>query len=152
MLEEDILEILERYEYKQMKYQPNRIHEILFEGYFKGYHFLIMNLGTHPTAYIEIPRESKLFGKDYDEIWDLTEIDVHGGPSYSDSYVMGAKENSWFIGWDYAHFGDYYGADSIFEGTGLYSKDDKKWTTAEIMQDVISGINSIDKWRQNNEL
>ncbi len=136
---EEIKALLPNVEYKQMEYQENRKIEILCEGTYMGYHFYILNLGTHPTAYIEIPRESKLFGKDYDEI----DLDVHGGLTYADSDLREVKENSWFIGWDYAHLGDYCGYDVRWKGTELDSEEDKKWTTEEIFDDVVNVIEQI---------
>ena len=44
-------------EYKQMEYQKERKEEILCEGMYKNFQFYILNLGTHPTAYVEIPYE-----------------------------------------------------------------------------------------------
>lgn len=122
---------------KQMEYSSERKREILFEGKYRDYQFYILNLGTHPTAYVEIPKENKLYEKDYDEI----DIVVHGGLTYSEDYLTGIKKNSWFIGWDYAHFGDY-----IYYQVKLpvdFSMYDKKWTTEEIFEEVKDVINQI---------
>lgn len=128
--------------YKQMEYQTTRECEILLEGKFKNYQFYILNLGTHPTAYIEIPKNSKLFQKTYDEIYEMgLDLDVHGGLTYASNELQGIKNNSWFIGWDYAHFGDYYGYDEIFPRQ--FRTDDKKWTTEEIFNDVTCAIDQI---------
>lgn len=123
--------------YKQMEYGIERKIEVLFEGTYKGYQFYILSLGTHPTAYIEIPKESKLFGKDYDDI----NISVHGGLTYADDHLQDIKKDTWFIGWDYAHLGDYFGFDSLFD-TGINRKS-KKWTTEEIFDDVVNAIEQI---------
>ena len=93
--------------YKQMEYSIHRKREILFEGTYLGYQFYILNLGTHPTAYVEIPETSTLYEKGYSEI----DIEVHGGLTYSSYELADIKDNSWFIGWDYAHLGDYTGYD-----------------------------------------
>ena len=130
--------------YKQMKYQTTRKCEILLEGKFKNYQFYILNLGTHPTAYIEIPKDSKLFKKSYNEIYEMgLDLDVHGGLTYASSGLASIKGNSWFIGWDYAHFGDYYGYDEIL--SELFRGNDKKWTTEEIFNDVACAIDQIIK-------
>ena len=60
---------------KEMIYQAERKQEIIFDGKYKGYQVYILNLGTHPTAYIEIPKESKLFGLSYDAIYEK-DIDI----------------------------------------------------------------------------
>lgn len=59
---------------KDMTYQPKFIREILHEGTYKGYQFYIISYGVHPCAYIEIPSDSKLYGKHYFDI----DIDVYG--------------------------------------------------------------------------
>lgn len=128
-------------EYKQMEYQKERKEEVLCEGKYKNFQFYILNLGTYPTAYVEIPRESFLFGKGYDQI----DIEVHGGLTFADSSLIGNKNNSWFIGWDYAHLGDYLGYSEDYPGLSKFSINDKKWTTEEIFEDVVSVIEQIRK-------
>ena len=141
-----IKKIMPNIEYKQMVYQSERIFEILFEGKYMGYQFYIMNLGTHPTAYVEIPETSKLFGKDYFEIYDMeTDIDVHGGLTYSRDHLFGGEKHKWFIGWDYAHAGDYAGYSEKYPELSRLSIYDKKWTTEEIFEDVVSVIQQIKK-------
>ena len=128
-------------EYKEMKYQENRIREVLLDGYFKNYRFIILNLGTHPTAYIEIPYNSRLFNKEYTEIYrNGLDLDVHGGLTYSAKSLL-QNENSWFIGWDYAHCEDYMGYE-IKMPTNLQTNG-KKWTTEEIFNEVCCAIDQI---------
>lgn len=130
--------------YKEMTYGPDRKLEILLEGTYKGYQFYILNLGTHPTAYIEIPRESKLFRKGYNQIYDMgIDIDVHGGLTYADDHLQDIKENTWFIGWDYAHYGDYVGYEEIMPRKIRVGG--KRWTTEEIFDDVVNAIEQIIK-------
>lgn len=138
--------IMPNVEYKQMVYQAERIFEILFEGTYMGYRFYIMNLGTHPTAYVGIPITNKLFGKSYDEIYRMEiDIDVHGGLTYSRNHLFGGEENTWFIGWDYAHAGDYAGFSEKYPSLSRLSIYDKKWTTEEIFEDVVRAIEQIKK-------
>lgn len=142
----EIQKIMPNIEYKQMVYQDERIFEILFEGTYEGYQFYIMNLGTHPTAYVEIPTTNKLFGKSYDEIYRMgIDIDVHGGLTYANNELNNVKENSWFIGWDYAHAGDYAGYSEKYPSLSRLSIHEKKWTTEEIFEDVVSAIEQIKK-------
>lgn len=145
---EEIKEFMMRYtngetfNYKQMEYSTNRKLEILLEGTYKDYQFYILNLGTHPTAYIEIPRESKLFGKDYEQIYEMEiDVDVHGGLTFSGDYLQDIKENTWFIGWDYAHYGDYVGYEEIMPQEIRVGG--KRWTTEEIFEDVVKAIEQI---------
>lgn len=130
-------------EIKPMIYQKDRKYEILHKNNYKGYNYYILNLGTHPTAYVEIPEGHKLYGKHYDDI----DIDVHGGLTYSDGYLGPIKDkNLWFIGWDYAHAGDYMGyyEETIFDGFQSFMDiNNKKWTTEEIIEDCKDVIEQI---------
>lgn len=127
---------------KEMIYQHDRKLELLFNDIFKGYHYYILNLGTHPTAYIEISKEDKLYGKSYDEIYRIgCDIDVNGGLTYSDNELMGISSDNWFIGWDYAHCGDYCGYEETMpESIRTYGK---KWTTEEIIEECKNAIDQI---------
>lgn len=122
-------------EIKPMIYQEDRKIELLYKLNYKDYNFFILNLGTHPTAYIEIPKGHKLYGIDYGEI----DLNVHGGLTYSDNELMGVESSNWFIGWDYAHYGDYLGYEAKFE----LHIEGKKWTTLEIIKDCENAIDQI---------
>ena len=118
---------------KEMIYQAERKIEVLDTGYCLGFLYYILNLGTHPTAYIKIPRDHKYFKKDYMEI----DLDVHCGPTYSRDYLYISKNNKvdgWFVGWDYAHYNDYAGYDEIMPKE--IQTGGKKWTTEEIYKEV----------------
>jgi len=132
---------------KPMIYQKNRKMELLHKEEYEGFNFYILNLGTHPTAYIEIPKGHKLYEKDYNEIYDMGyDIDVHGGLTYSDNSLMCIKSENWFIGWDYAHAGDYCGYYEETELQGFKSFMDvncKKWTTEEIIEECKRAIKQI---------
>ena len=128
---------------KPMVYQTERKIELLCRREYKNYNYYILNLGTHSTAYIEIPEGNKLYGKDYNEIYDMGyDIDVHGGLTYSDDKLMGIKSKSWFIGWDYAHAGDYTGYNELFS-SNLLMNEEKKWTTEEIIKECEHAIDQI---------
>lgn len=118
---------------KEMEYGKDRKIEVLDTGYCLGFLYYILNLGTHPTAYIKIPKDHKYYGKDYGEI----DLDVHGGVTYSNEGLNISKNQrieGWFVGWDYAHYGDYIGYDLIVPK--IYRVDGKKWTTKEIYEEV----------------
>lgn len=121
---------------KEMKYEKEGKIELLYKDVYKNYKYYILNLGTHPTAYIEIPKDHKYYKKDYDRI----DLNVHGGLTYSDNELMSVKSNSWFIGWDYAHYNDYCG---FYEGTDIDTTNMKKWTTEEIIEDCKNAIDQI---------
>lgn len=127
---------------QEMVYQKERKMEILFAGVYRKYKYFILNLGTHPTAYIEIPKGNKLYKKSYNKIYDMGYgIDVHGGLTYSDKELMGVESKNWFIGWDYAHYNDYLGYEiDMLTNVMPYGK---KWTTEEIIEECQSAIDQI---------
>ena len=132
-------------EIKPMIYQTDRKIELLHSDKYKEYKYYILNLGTHPTAYIEIPKDNTLYEKGYNEIYDEEhDIDVHGGLTYSSNELMGIESENWFIGWDYAHAGDYMGYYVGITDLGLtYINYAKKWTTEEIIKECENAINQI---------
>lgn len=120
---------------KEMIYQADRKEEaeVLATGFCFGLLYYILNLGTHPTAYIRIPKNNKFYGKEAGKI----DVDVHGGITYSEEglYVEKGKEiEGWFIGWDYGHYGDYLGFEERYPL--LCRTGGKKWTTDEIFAEV----------------
>ncbi len=127
---------------KEMEYGKEGRTELLCKNRYKNYNYYVLNLGTYPTAYIEIPKENKLYRKSYDEIYKIgCDIDVHGGLTYSDNELMGVKSENWFIGWDYAHYDDYCGYEECMpESIRTYGK---KWTTEEIIEECKNAIDQI---------
>ena len=124
---------------KEMIYQAERKIEVLDTGTCFGFFYWILNLGTHPTAYIKIPRRHKCYGKIYDDI----DIEVHGGLTYSRDYLYineTQKLEGWFIGWDYAHCYDYAGYYNKKDGS-LYNL--KRWTTEEIREEVYKACEQL---------
>ena len=109
---------------KPVKYYLDHRIEILYTDNYKGYNYFIISYGTHPCAYVEIPKNHPYYGVNYMDIDD--EIEVHGGLTYSSSGIL-LLHDTWVIGWDYAHCCDYspYLADSNL----------KKWTTEEIIEE-----------------
>ena len=125
---------------KEMIYKSERTREVLVDDFYKGYHYVVLSLGTHPCGYVEVSKRNKLYGLNMDRLPDL---DCHGGVTYTRSYLgldnnSKAYNDSWFIGWDYAHYMDYMG--------GLFmisNVDNKKWTTAEIIAECKSVIDQL---------
>lgn len=125
---------------KEMIYQAKNKREILFRGKYKNYDFYIINLGTHPTAYIDV-KNTKYQYRHCDNI----EILVHGGLTYSEDHLNIGDEvvSGWFIGWDYAHYNDYFGYEEVLPFK--LRTNGKKWTTKEIFEDVKSVIEQLIK-------
>lgn len=114
--------------------------EILHEGVYHGYDFRILNLGTHPCAYVRIPKEHKYFKKDYHKIGVL----CHGGLTFSENNLFGDKnrepKDTWWIGWDYAHYGDFTAHEKMLYVCNAWNK---RWTTREIYEEVKYVIDQL---------
>lgn len=117
------------YEIKQnillpMEYDFNPTVKMLYNDYWLGFHFYVLSMGTHPTAYIEVP-------KDFKKTKDLG-IEI----TYDSAYLNVGTiiyQNSRFIGWDYAGPADYVER----------AHDGKKWTTEEIIRECVDVIEKI---------
>lgn len=125
----------------EMEYQNKLLNPPiqLTNGTYQGHNYYVFNMGTHPCAYIELPKESKYYNVDFDYI----PIYCHGGLSYSAGFlytVSTIEEERYFIGWDYGHYGDFLGFDT---DTLLFSG--KKWTTMEIIDECIDVIRQLVK-------
>lgn len=127
---------------------------ILAYGHIDDRYFFILNIGgDHPTAYVEVFPGDKV---GYD---DLCNIHVHGGITFvpndlhhvtSRCQEVGeeakeALDRREYIGWDYGHFGDFMPWDQENE---LETYDTKKWNVDEIMADVVSVADQLEKAKQ----
>ena len=114
--------------------------DTLDEGIYKNFHYAIISLGSHPCAYVELPREHKYYGLEYDDI----PIECHYGLTYSsnDGIVFPAEnenhKDGFWIGWDYAHLGDY-----VYNSFYSCSHKEKQWTTEEIFEEVKDVIEQL---------
>lgn len=127
---------------KEMKYQKERKIELLDKGKCCGYDYYILNLGTHPTAYINIPKVHSYYEKSY---WDI-ELPVHGGLTYGKNSLMIGKDKEikgWFLGWDYAHCDDYTGDMEMYPEWFKYKS--KKWKTEEIQEEVYKACERLER-------
>lgn len=122
---------------KEMVYMERRQqnYTMLDEDIYKGFHYAIVSLGSHPCAYVELPEHHKYYGKDYDEI----PIECHGGLTYSSSDGIASRNSplrrdGFWIGWDYAHLNDY--VYRIFDHG-------KRWSTEEILVEVMYVIDQL---------
>jgi hypothetical protein len=82
---------------------------------YKGYEYLVLQMPIgHLCGYVKVPKDHPYFGKEY----DLMNIDCHGGLTYAshhdgkpdirikNDYEKYYSKGFW-IGFDYAHAGDY---------------------------------------------
>lgn len=135
----------------EMIYQNQRLEPplVLANGTYKGYNYYVLNLGTHPCGYVEIPKSSKYFNIDYDNI----PIECHGGLTYSSNYlrsIANEDEERFFIGWDYAHYMDYVGYYNLNEFQPSFSEHLKKFTTKEIVDDCLEVIEQLISLERDN--
>lgn len=124
-------------EMKEMLYQRDFKKEVLYRGEYNGYKFAILSLGIHPTAYVE----NKNGFSDYDEANNATHYLPHGGFTYFGEAHWDQSDKTKYIGWDYAHcddFSGHYTIDALRETT-------KKWTTAEIYEEVKRVIERLEE-------
>lgn len=126
---------------KQMVYtnNPAIYGETLIQGTYKGFEYYVISYGTHPCAYVSIPKGHKLYRKHYGDCAEISNIKCHGGITYSEGCLginLDTVINGWFIGWDYSHLGDYHAG---FWGM----KDGKQWTTQELIDECKAVINQI---------
>ncbi len=114
---------------KEMVYQEKHLEppKVLLDEVMNGHRVVILNLGTHPCSYIAIPKNSHLYGMDYDKI----PVSCHGGWTYgSDKLLSVPSRNCWWFGWDYAHAGDFSGYHN-----GL-NQDEHRWTIKELRDEA----------------
>lgn len=131
---------------REMVYTQVGRCDIIGHDRYKGYEWVILNLGSHPTAYVKLTKEEskKLEGRDY-----FYDIDVHGGCTWLDTFVpvdssdksQFANDGRLWFGWDYAHFGDYMSFHTKLGG--------KKYSIVEIYEDVKSVIDQLDNFDWN---
>lgn len=125
---------------KEMRYTNEAIPvETLDEGVISGLPFKIVSNGLYPCAYVGLPLNHKLAGKEYLDNDDLGDIECNGGLTYSKYGKIAAGESVYWLGWDYAHLYDFTASRHQLD------PDTKKWTTEEIKAEVISVINQIKK-------
>lgn len=123
-------------------------YKLLFKGRCQGYDYFILDLQSHPTAYVKVNKKHAYYGKDYYDLPAEFDYIVHGGLTFASGYLKyngRIHQNGWYFGWDYAHAGDYYAFNDY--GTLAFceekippflqgkSNKDKKWKTEEIIED-----------------
>lgn len=110
---------------------------ILAEGSYKGYEYFVVSYGIHPCAYIAL-REGQPFYKagSYEDV----DVNCHGGCTFAEwGYKHLFNETYKIIGWDYGHYNDFSGLYENAEGL----KDNKKWTTEEMVQECKDVIDHL---------
>lgn len=142
---------------KEMVYSKEGKTELLFSKEFGDFHVAVINvLGNHPCGYVKVPDDiwkAVLKGWDGDEepkyyAFDGL-FDVHGGFTYCGKYghpggLSDLPDGNW-VGWDYAHAGDFTAFDM-----GFSRNPGKKWTTLEIVDEALDVCNQMIEYRKEN--
>lgn len=127
--------------------------KVLFHETIDGVEAVILNVrGSHPCAYINVPKENwEVFLKregidsstDATYIEDIFEIYVHGGITYSGDVLPSKVLNipgNW-LGWDYAHCDDF-----TWNQFSHTPKDyEHAWKTKEIYDEIVEAIKELKK-------
>lgn len=126
---------------KEMIYQELLVQDILDEGVIDGYHYVIVSYGSHPCAYVEIPKTHHFYHCDYSDI----NVRVHGDLTYDGELdFVEPHSSNFYFGWDYAHCCDYCAnLKKFYPNPEEYENTHKHWTTKEILVDVKDVIRQI---------
>lgn len=151
----------EFFEEHEMVYKPSRDidnAEILAAGSYFGVPYYVCSLGNHPVCYIEVSGVDGLYGESWNSeaVHRICKVEPHGGFSWSDYDAPALQpylndESKWFLGWDYAHCGDYSAFEELMPEE--CRRGGRKWTTAEMVAEtkrVISGITTKKEDYSNN--
>lgn len=153
-------------EYRSDRYVDNLV--ALEIGEYEDIIYQIVSIGTHPCAYIGFPeghvfyfsedksilksglsKSSQKLNTTYDLFQDVY---VHGGFTYSrlgdnkDGLLFSNK--FFWIGWDYAHSGDYVGYMEKFKD--LNEVNARKWTLDEIREHAFDAIEQLKQLMNDN--
>lgn len=126
--------------YKGSVENEQKVIDMLDEGIYKGFHYVIVSYGIHPCAYVEIPEGHKLYNaSNQNEFYDIA---CHGGINFNTytglPFVPIKNHNEGhYIGWSFSTIGYDYIFGVCYCG--------KKWTTKEIFEDVKNVIEQLIK-------
>lgn len=128
---------MEKYS-KIVNYEDFQKDYIIDRGIYKGYEYVVRWCGSHPCAYVR--PKYKLDDEQLDN------IPVHGGITFCGNWLAFINHEIFdgsriFIGWDYAHGGDY--RTSKFKDYYNEKVITKKYTYEEIMEDVKKAIDYL---------
>ena len=146
---------------KAMEYGKERIRkELLYlEEKENGFKIAVSNIrGSHPCGYIGVPKSYlNNLGLDDKRIADATcydfSADVHCGFTYCGSTIwtdeseLLMEDGGLWLGWDYAHLGDYC-ADEYYVEPPRF--DEKTYTTEDIIEEANMAIETLE-WYGSEE-
>jgi len=142
-------------------------YRIVVSGMWNEYQWCIVSMGSHPDAYIGIPKEHH-YGRKFQHAANEEdiEISVHGGITYTSNcldvysrdqfhhgYIIrdisvstldpipDPKKYFW-IGWDYGHLGDLYYSKGF-----PYRKDPVVWTEDMILTEIYDALKQLEEYK-----
>lgn len=109
---------------------------VVKQGIYGGYDYLVLFVnGSHYCGYVKIPESHPLHGRPYDYI----DVECHGGLTFGRvtdfDHIRETITNGYWIGWDYAHVGDYCAF--------MPDENDKKWTPDEVEAEAKHVIDQL---------
>lgn len=129
------------------RYDENLIsqkREILAEGAYCNYKYIVMSHSIYPAVYIDLPDtvgERLIYGGYTNAVKHLNRaVPVHGGWEYvSETLCTNDRgyqfSRGWFVGWTYNTADDYIAGEPFSDHKG-----GKKWTTAELVEEAKTAI------------
>lgn len=110
----------------------------------------IISYGSHPCAYIKVPEalidkveERTGVKRSEGGFYDYVDGWPHGGFTYYGDAPISDLPDGRYLGWDYAHYGDYTYTDMPELGLVFNHDDEKKWTTEEIYKEAVETLKEI---------
>lgn len=124
-------------QYRNVRMQPKII---LDNRIYKNYEYFIINLHTHPCAYVCIKSDDIYNQMSYQ---DIPYDDFAITPNFSDNKIIRIDggdnktyniERNWILGWSYDHLNDYVAG---------VDESGHKYTTMEMLEDVYDFIDEL---------
>ena len=104
--------------------------KLIEEKEYKGFTYIITYSYNHPCAYVFVNDLLTII------VTDKLKYQPHGGFTYHDVLLPVVTYKGGFIGWDYAHFGDY-------QKLGKYVIEGRLWSIKEIREECKAVIDSL---------
>ena len=129
----------------QINYRDKKEPMMELKGEYLDYDWLIVRQPMgHLCGYVKLWKKHPLEVYEYDD--DEMDIECHGGLTFKRTITKKDKEKlkigftpGCWIGWDYAHAGDYmsYSDDLGYPG-------DKRWSVEEVMKECYEVIDQLE--------
>lgn len=117
---------------------------IIKDWFDEGVRCLIIRGPNSLCAYVGVPIDHPLAGKDYDDV----PLDCHGGLTFAGQGAGQPWPKGWYwYGWDYAHSGDYcfFYDKPPFIGSRYDHLDCKKWGIKDVIDDMWHSVYQFKK-------